>query len=664
MSAGWKRYIIFWILVLLQAIGIKSQIILPYKSSVPSEVFNLFYQKEKSLKDTISAESGQVYLELGREALSHNEDLAIAYEQKAKQIFSKTGMDSLTAVTNLSLSLPYINKGMYDEADTAIRDVLSFSQRTKNAKLTADAHLRLGYQESARGKPDKALAAYLTCYQFYRDKKQNHEYGDIIMRLGLTYAAIGDCGTALRYWEDYIRAAETKKANDRFVIPVKSNMMDCYTKTGNIPSAREMARDVINARKKSNSFKQLCKVYLKLSFLSSSEKKPDEALSYMDTAYQYAVRFGNDRLLSDVLLARAGIYREKGTEKRAVQDLHDALIKARLSQTPSNQISACHTLADIYQHNLDFKKAFYYDQMGDSIKDAVFSSDVIYSIKALEKQMVLQNSEEKIAMLETQNKLKSENIIQQKKVHEANVILLILSGLLLSLLTWLIIIRTRNNTILSQKNKEIEKSLVINKMLVKEMHHRVKNNLQIVASLLGLQSRFAKDKNVYEAVTEGKTRVQTMSLLHQSLYKNEDLKEIPIKKYFQDLCENLASTFSLSEQNITLQADIKDINLDLDKVVTLGMIVNECIINSIKHAFVNRKQGAIHLNIKEEKNEVVCIIKDNGTGIPFQNIPEKSASMGMQLISSFITKLEGNISLQKDSGTIITISFKNENIDA
>lgn len=660
MLAGLMRSLILWLIILFQVSRIHAQVIVSYKSSVPADVYHQFYQKEKSLQDTVSLKSGQIYLELGRDALSHNEDLAITYEERAKNIFIRQKKDSLVAVTNLSLSLPYINKGMYDEADAVIREVLIFSKKTKNEKSAADAHLRLGYKEFARGKPDKALAAYLTCYQFYRDKKQNHEYGDIIMRLGLTYAAIGDCGTALRYWEDYIRAAETKKANDRFVIPVKSNMIDCYTKTGHLTSAREVARDVINARKKSNSFKHLCKAYLKLSFLLSSEKKPDEALAFMDTAYQYAVRFGSDRLLSDVLLARAAIYHKKGTEKLAVQDLHNALTKARLSQTPSNQITACHALADIYQQNLDFKKAFYFDQMGDSIKDAVFSSDVIHSIKALEKQMVQQNSEEKIALLETQNRLKNDNILQQKKVHKANIILLILSGMLLSLLTWLIIIRTRSNTLLSKKNKEIEKTLALNKMLVKEMHHRVKNNLQIVASLLGLQSRFAHDKNVFDAVIAGKTRVQAMSILHQSLYKNDDLKTIPIKKYFLDLCDNLQSTYSLDQQFIQLSADIEDLHLDLDQVVTIGMIVNECIINAIKHAFTDKHGGHIALHIYAKNNILYCVVKDDGIGMPFTVIPEKSTSMGMQLISSFIRKLDADITIKNTSGTEIIFTCKME----
>ena len=653
-----KSGFFFVFVILLFNLDINAQFVETYKSSLPPEVFVSFSNEEKSVQDTNSIESGHLFLSLGRKVLVHHENLAIDYALKAKRIFKKLRQDSMVAITNLSLVFPYINQGLYPQADEVIQEVFLYAKNTKNIKMTADANLRLGYKEYSFGRPDKALAAYLECYRYYNQRKLNQEYGDIIMRLGSTYAFIGDCDTALKYWEDYLLAASAKVANDRFVLPVKSNMIECITKTGNIESAKKMAKEVIQERKKSNSYKHLSKAYLTLSFLSSSEKKWNDAMLYIDSAYHYAGLFDNARILSDVFLARARLFETLGKEEKALQDLKSALATSTQSKTPTNQIKAYRKLAAIYLKNKNYQQAFFYDQKGDSIHDALFSTEVSGSIKALEKQILQQNSDEKIALLENQNRLKNENIRQQEKTHKANITLLILSGVLLLLLTYLIIIRTRNNNLLKGKNTEIEKALALNKMLVKEMHHRVKNNLQIVASLLGLQSRFAKNQNVFEAVTEGKTRVQAMSLLHQSLYKNEDLKTIPIQKYFYDVCENLISTFGLREQNIELNTEIQDIDMDLDQVVTLGMIVNECIINSIKHAFRRKKAGKILLEITRIKNILNCRISDDGVGIPFVSIPEKSNSMGMQIISSFVKKLDGTITINNQSGTEIIISCK------
>ncbi|MBK8111134.1 MAG: hypothetical protein IPK46_12770 [Saprospiraceae bacterium] len=130
--------------------------------------------------------------------------MSIEYELKAKELFSHHKQDAMVVQTNLSLTLPYINKGMYEVADKIILEVFDYARKFKNEKIKADAYLRLGYKEYASGNLDKALAAYFNCFEYYQNKKSNHELGDLVMRMGATYAEMGDCATALKYWETYI----------------------------------------------------------------------------------------------------------------------------------------------------------------------------------------------------------------------------------------------------------------------------------------------------------------------------------------------------------------------------------------------------------------------------------------------------------------------------
>ena len=170
-----------------------------------------------------------------------------------------------------------------------------------------------------------------------------------------------------------------------------------------------------------------------------------------------------------------------------------------------------------------------------------------------------------------------------------------------------------------------------NKMLVKEIHHRVKNNLQVVSSLLNLQSRFEQDDTVLQAINTGKYRVQSMSLLHQSLYLNEDLNSIHIKKYFEDLAKSIVKGYPLFGKEVKLELDIEDIQLDVDTVVPLGLIANELITNSLKYAYDDIEDCKLDFSIKEADGMIRLIVKDNGQGIKFTELPEKSNSLGIAI---------------------------------
>ncbi|MBK8851968.1 MAG: sensor histidine kinase [Saprospiraceae bacterium] len=659
------RYLIL-VIIGFKAFQLKAQstIVTRYKSIIPASYYYNTFEKEASILGQNSIAAANMYLDLGRSSLVHSEDLSIEYELKAKELFSHHKQDAMVVQTNLSLTLPYINKGMYEVADKIILEVFDYARKFKNEKIKADAYLRLGYKEYASGNLDKALAAYFNCFEYYQNKKSNHELGDLVMRMGATYAEMGDCATALKYWETYIAEYIPIKNQLDFSIPIKSNMIDCYIKDKNFKKAKQLSQEVIQSRKESNANKLLSKAYSSLSVLSKLSGQYKPSLYYLDSAIWYAAKFKSQRQLSALHIDRSDVYYMLNKKVNAINDLELALKNAILSNSPILQLQAYDKLAKIYHQMGKNGKAYIYNQKSDSIKDKMFSAEVISSMKNMEKQVALQNSKQQIFLLENQNRLKNQNIIQQKKLSRISTLLLVISGLLLLLFAYWIRVRTRTNRLLREKNVVIEKALSENKMLVKEVHHRVKNNLQIVASLIGLQGRFTNDKGVHDAVISIKTRVQAMSLLHQQLYQNEDLRSISIKSYFEDLCESLTSTYSTHVQNIVISAEIESIYLDLDQVVTLGVIVNELIANSIKHAFVNKEKGNIRLSIKSAIDMVLCEVRDNGVGIPFTHLPEKSSSMGMQLISSFMNKLNAEINIDNANGTVINFTFRKQHQNA
>ena len=212
---------------------------------------------------------------------------------------------------------------------------------------------------------------------------------------------------------------------------------------------------------------------------------------------------------------------------------------------------------------------------------------------------------------------------------------------------------------LSIKNKQISKEQEKNEILLKEIHHRVKNNLQVISSLLDLQSQNIVDDTALSAVTDGQTRVKSMALIHQNLYQNENIGSISFNDYVTQLNNQIASIYGPNEQiKFTISTESKD--LDIDTSIPLGLILNELISNAYKYAFQEKENGEITIDLKEkEDGEFELIVKDNGIGLPNHFDINTAKSLGLRLVRRLCKQLYGSVSYSYVNGAIFKIQFKN-----
>lgn len=201
----------------------------------------------------------------------------------------------------------------------------------------------------------------------------------------------------------------------------------------------------------------------------------------------------------------------------------------------------------------------------------------------------------------------------------------------------------------------------------KEIHHRIKNNLQVISSLLDLQAekfmnkQCIKEAEVLEAFKESQNRVISMALIHEELHKGEGFEKLNFSSYIEELADNLLSTYRLENNNISLDMSIEDNSyFDMDTAVPLGIIINELVSNSLKHAFPDRNYGKIRINLRREENSntnFVLTVSDNGIGIPESLNIEDLDSLGLQLVVSLVDQLDGELGLKRDKGTEFTMRF-------
>lgn len=203
-----------------------------------------------------------------------------------------------------------------------------------------------------------------------------------------------------------------------------------------------------------------------------------------------------------------------------------------------------------------------------------------------------------------------------------------------------------------------KKSLREKEMLLQEIHHRVKNNLQIIVSLLKLQSKYVHDKRDFDVFQKSRARVETMSMIHEKLYKSKDISSIDLGVYAEDLANHLLKAYNVNHEHIELVINSEEINLGIDSAIPCGLIINELMINILKYAFPEKEKGKIEINIKKAGEYINLIVKDNGIGLPENFDSKNNESLGLQLVHTLIKQLDGTLIISSENGTKFSFVFK------
>lgn len=210
--------------------------------------------------------------------------------------------------------------------------------------------------------------------------------------------------------------------------------------------------------------------------------------------------------------------------------------------------------------------------------------------------------------------------------------------------------------------KEAQTTLLKNlhekEVLLKEVHHRVKNNLQIVSSIFNLQTaHVGEDKRMLDLLRDSRDRIRSMSFIHESLYQNKDFSSVDMADYIEGLSRNLMMSYSLSGK-VRLETDLQRVDLGLDQAIPCGLILNELISNALKHAFPDGREGSIHLGLKLDGSTVGVTLRDDGTGTPEGFDPERDANLGLELVHTLVEQLDGQLNMENDGGVSYLFTFE------
>jgi PAS domain S-box-containing protein len=204
----------------------------------------------------------------------------------------------------------------------------------------------------------------------------------------------------------------------------------------------------------------------------------------------------------------------------------------------------------------------------------------------------------------------------------------------------------------------LKKSLREKELLLREIHHRVKNSLQIISSLLSLQSSEFEDENIIERYNESENRIHTIALIHESLYQSTNISNIDFKNYIEILIEDIIHSYSVKTDMVRTVLDVGDFELSIETAIPAGLIINELVSNALKYAFKDNIPGEIRVVLDKNDDIYTLTVADNGVGLPVDVEWENARTLGLQLVNALVSQLEGDMSVVVDNGTVFIINFK------
>lgn len=587
-----------------------------------------------------------------------------------------TGPDKAMAFRNLSVE---IVESKPAEALSLAKKGFELGELLKNDTVIEQSLYAIGLAYDYLNKPDSAFLHYDQGIASARLRGDSNIVYNLIFAKGNTYfyqglypEAIGFYDETLKYWEYSNDLEKQSKALNN--IGIIYRLLDEYDKAIEVyQRSIEIKTLLSDTLGLANSHANLGKAYyhsdnydlsLKHAYLSLSlyndigsqydvaslksiigatliaqEKYAEAEVMLLEALPEMSKKFNLDYLALQLNLAR--IDRVKNNPAAAIDRLLPLYDAAVNSNRVNSQITFEEELAKCYAQLGNFERAHHH--LNAYLE--LFKASATESRQRLAEEM-----QAKFETREKENTIRMQELQIEKSARQKQTLFL---GVALALLTImamivLVIFKIRSNKKLSIEKSKTERLLRDRETLLREIHHRVKNNLQVVSSLLSIQGREITDGKARQAVNESRNRVHSMALIHQFLYGEENLSSIDMPLYVAELSKRLFSAYSMDQDLVTLHIDVEKIMLDVDTAIPLGLIINELVTNALKYAFPANRKGNLWVSLKELDDVLTLQVRDDGVGVA--DASENSTAFGMKLLNAFRQKLEAEFEIFTDGG--------------
>jgi two-component system, sensor histidine kinase PdtaS len=479
--------------------------------------------------------------------------------------------------------------------------------------------------------------------------------------MGLVYEHLGDVQKSLQNFQRGLKISYKVHSgeSDIFQAVTLGNIGLAHYQNGNYELAESFAIAGMDEKKRLGFENTSGYNYQVMARSAHGRKKYSLALKYLEFSDKYFVEIQNNLELNINQLWRAKCYYEMGDYDRALALLLPLEAEFSVSTSRRSLIELYELISEVYTALGDHKKANDYLRINVLLQDDIALKT---SKDAVEELLTFIEEEEK----RVDDKLDHFKTIQEKEQLQNQVKVqnekqtLVYSIYLVSIfcLVIIIIVIARGNRRNKRINQELSESIDEKQILFKEVHHRVKNNFQIISSLLNLQQGIEENAHAKKVLVDAQGRIQSMSLVHEMLYRRNEVKRIDFRTYTEELVSSIIRSYSNEKVKVDSVIRCSDESFDLELAVPLGLMLNEAVTNSVKYAFAGRSTGHIDISLQQQQGDnYLLVIKDDGIGIPSEIINGDKETLGIELISILSAQLGGSVEFLNVHGTEVRILF-------
>lgn len=370
----------------------------------------------------------------------------------------------------------------------------------------------------------------------------------------------------------------------------------------------------------------------------------DSAAVNMNRAMRIMQRHGFRPQIASSALALARVYRLKGQPTASERMAELALTLARDLKMPDYEADALANLAWAHADQGRVQRSFDLDNRAQDLRDSLLNGDKAQALAQLQVRYDVK--------LLTEQKRAAE-FEQRSQRAQLQSLWLLLGGLTttIGVGTWLYWRLRRQKALLALANQANCRAVAEKEVLLQEIHHRVKNNLQLVSGLLGWQASTLPEPALVAALNASRERIQSMAMVHEFLYQADNLAEVRMDQYLRKLLDSLQIALATSEQNIEMSMNLAPVVMSPKEASTVGLVVNEIVTNAYKHAFQGLAQGHLHVSFAGRSTGFQLTITDDGAGMPAEDAPAKAHSLGMQLVRTLTKQLKAKLSVTRSFPT-------------
>ena len=568
-------------------------------------------------------------------------DSAIMYNDMALENLQSVGSMSALADINYQYGVLHRYKGAFDISTDYFQKVLDYRIQTADTTGIAKVYYAIAVVKAEAQEFDEGVEIALKSLDYF--KLVDHGQGQIRAYnvLGNLFKDSGRDSTAIVYFKEGIKVGEPLGLK-MDVANLYGNIGSAFVNVKNYDEALHYYDKAMKIDEEENSLWGVGMILHNKALIYIEQKRYKDAEANLKRSLNIKQDMGHieDAALVSAMLGY--VMSENGQYAEGLKLLKESLAFGEREQLGQVTQEALSYTALAHESQQQYFEANEYNKKYNTYMNELREANVDAKFLELQTKYEAKEKAIEIELLNAENEITN---LQLATASRRNLFLgtmcLLFGGLLFTMY---------------RMYKKIKEQNKIKDVLLREIHHRVKNNLQVISSLLNLQSKNISNPEAKEAILLGKTRVHSMSLIHQDLYKEDNLTGIEMNKYLVKLSNDLFSTYNISQGSIALETDIDNIQLDVETVIPIGLIVNELISNSLKYAFPEGQAGHISVSLKEQQGKLQLKVEDDGIGFDEAKLLARDdQSFGHFMIDIFKHKLGAELLIDGSQGTKVDL---------